>query len=105
MGASSLLDAGTTACSHVGVPPSTCRDLGRSVAAGGPPAWPRSCMGASMNPRSLVLIAFGVLVCCLPIQPGKAQDGGHGQGHAENHNMYKDWKRPDVGGSCCNART
>jgi len=49
-----------------------------------------------------------VLVCFLLTQPTKAQDdalGSHGHGHAENHNMYKDWARPDVGGSCCNAQT
>ena len=66
------------------------------------------------SPRALFeLIALGVLVCFLLTPPSKAQDGGpfddaqglHGHGHAENHNMYKDWKRPDVGGSCCNAQT
>lgn len=54
-----------------------------------------------------------MLVCFLLTPSSKAQDGGpaddaqgmHGHGHAENHNMYKDWTRPDVGGSCCNAQT
>jgi hypothetical protein len=62
---------------------------------------------------ALIAIALSVLVCFLLTQPSKAQDGGpfdyaqgrHGHGHAENHNMYKDWRRPDVGGSCCNAQT
>ena len=47
-----------------------------------------------------------MLVCFLLTPSSKAQDGGpsddaqgmHGHGHAENHNMYKDWTRPDVGG-------
>lgn len=28
-----------------------------------------------------------------------------GQGHAENHDWYKDLKQPVSGGSCCNALT
>jgi len=28
----------------------------------------------------------------------------HGEGHAQNHEMYKDWQRPG-GGSCCNAQS
>ena len=51
------------------------------------------------------LVAIGMLACFFITQPSKAQDGGHGHGHAENHNMYEDWKRPDVGGSCCNAQS
>ena len=32
--------------------------------------------------------------------------GGHyGQGHAENHDWYKDLKQPQTGYSCCNGRT
>ena len=62
---------------------------------------------SARSPRALfalIAIALGVLVCFLT-QPSKAQDGGRGHGHAENHNMYKDWNRPDVGGSCCSAQT
>ena len=57
------------------------------------------------NPRALLALALGVLACFLVTEPSKAQDGEHGHGHAENHNMYEDWKRPDVGGSCCNAQS
>jgi hypothetical protein len=32
-----------------------------------------------------------------------AQSGAHGDGHAQYHDIYKDWQRPDVGGPCCNA--
>jgi hypothetical protein len=35
----------------------------------------------------------------------RAQDGQHGQGHAENHDWYKDLKQPQTGYSCCNGRT
>src|SRR5260370_30233809 len=32
-----------------------------------------------------------------------AQDGHHGQGHAENHDWYQELKQPDTGYSCCNG--
>ena len=32
-----------------------------------------------------------------------AQDGRHGQGHAENHDWYKELKQPGTGYSCCNG--
>ncbi len=32
-----------------------------------------------------------------------AQDGHYGQGHAENHDWYKDLKQPGTGYSCCNG--
>ncbi|MEA2853907.1 MAG: hypothetical protein QOE02_3926, partial [Rhodospirillaceae bacterium] len=35
----------------------------------------------------------------------RAQDGHHGQGHAENHDWYKDLKQPQTGYSCCNGST
>jgi hypothetical protein len=41
------------------------------------------------------IAAFGV----------RAQDGHHGQGHAENHDWYKDLKQPQTGYSCCNGST
>lgn len=36
-----------------------------------------------------------------------AQSGaiGVGDGHAQHHDQYRTWGRPDVGGSCCNAQT
>ena len=33
------------------------------------------------------------------------RSGRHGDGHAQHHHMYRDWQRPDVGGSCCNAQS
>jgi hypothetical protein len=32
-------------------------------------------------------------------------DGHYGQGHAENHDWYKDLKQPQTGYSCCNGRS
>ena len=34
-----------------------------------------------------------------------AQDGHHGQGHAENHDWYQGLKQPGTGFSCCNGST
>jgi hypothetical protein len=31
------------------------------------------------------------------------RDGHHGQGHAENHDWYRELKQPDTGFSCCNG--
>ena len=36
--------------------------------------------------------------------PGEAA-GRHGQGHAENHDWYKQLKQPGTGFSCCNGTT
>jgi hypothetical protein len=37
---------------------------------------------------------------------GDLRSGGHyGQGHAENHDWYKDLKQPQTGYSCCNGRS
>ena len=65
------------------------------------------------------LSAFGfVLLSALRIASAnaRAQDahdhaqGGHaqgqrGQGHAENHDWYKELKQPGTGYSCCNGRS
>ena len=32
-----------------------------------------------------------------------APSGRHGDGHAENHDWYKDLKQPDIGSRCCNG--
>ena len=32
-----------------------------------------------------------------------AQDGTHGQGHAESHDWYQELKQPGTGYSCCNG--
>jgi hypothetical protein len=39
------------------------------------------------------------------INMAMAQSGARGDGHAQHHDMYKNWQRPDVGGPCCNAQS
>ena len=55
------------------------------------------------------LSALGFLLACafatVAAAGARAQDGQHGQGHAENHDWYKDLKQPQTGYSCCNGRT
>lgn len=46
-----------------------------------------------------------MLACAAIAVPVLAQDGYHGQGHAENHDWYKDLKQPGTGYSCCNGTT
>jgi hypothetical protein len=61
-----------------------------------------------------VVVSFVILVCVavgLRVQgPAYAQVpaddrelGQHGQGHAENHDWYKELKQPGTGYSCCNG--
>jgi hypothetical protein len=35
----------------------------------------------------------------------RAQSGHHGDGHAENHDWYRDLRQPDTGVSCCNGHS
>src|SRR5262249_43057524 len=35
--------------------------------------------------------------------PSTAPSGRHGEGHAENHDWYKDLRQPDNGSRCCNG--
>ena len=55
------------------------------------------------------LSALGFVLACafasVAATGARAQDGQHGQGHAENHDWYKDLKQPQTGYSCCNGRT
>ncbi len=36
-------------------------------------------------------------------RPFDYAQGRHGDGHAENHDWYKDLKQPDIGSRCCNG--
>jgi hypothetical protein len=49
---------------------------------------------------SLVLLGAGLAV---GLQWAFAQDGGHGRGHAESHDWYRELKQPGTGYSCCNG--
>ena len=58
-----------------------------------------------------VVVSFVTLVVCAAVglrvhaqdrQPAE-YSGQHGQGHAENHDWYKELKQPGTGYSCCNG--
>jgi hypothetical protein len=60
--------------------------------------------------RSVVVSFVTLLVCAAVGLRVHAQDrkpaeysGQHGQGHAENHDWYKELKQPGTGYSCCNG--
>lgn len=49
-----------------------------------------------------ITVALAVL-----LQIAKAHAEGpesHADGHAKLHDFYREWSRPDTGGSCCNMR-
>jgi len=57
-----------------------------------------------------VVVPFVILVCVAVGLRVHGQDrtpldsgGHHGQGHAENHDWYKELKQPGTGYSCCNG--
>ena len=57
-----------------------------------------------------VVVSFVIVVCAAVGLRVHAQDlkppehsGQHGQGHAENHDWYKELKQPGTGYSCCNG--
>ena len=60
--------------------------------------------------RSLVVSFITLLVCAAvglrvdaQVSPDDRGSGQHGQGHAENHDWYKELKQPGTGYSCCNG--
>ncbi|CAB4168038.1 hypothetical protein UFOVP860_89 [uncultured Caudovirales phage] len=48
-------------------------------------------------------ILLGALL--LWTDPVTAQTGAHGDGHAQQHDIYRDWQHPTTRASCCNAQT
>ena len=57
-----------------------------------------------------VVVSFVIVICVAVGLRVHAQDrkpaeysGQHGQGHAENHDWYKELKQPGTGYSCCNG--
>lgn len=50
------------------------------------------------NHASAALLYTLVALC---VQPAQAQDGHHGQGHAQHHDWYRALKQPGTGMSCC----
>ena len=50
----------------------------------------------------LVCVAVGLRVHA-QVSADNSAPGHHGQGHAENHDWYKELKQPGTGYSCCNG--
>ena len=50
-------------------------------------------------------IAARRVLCLLVLWPGLAVAQSNGHHHELHADHYSKWQRPDVGGSCCNART
>ena len=58
-----------------------------------------------MGMRAAGFLVTSALASGAMINMAMAQSGARGDGHAQHHDMYKDWQRPDGGGSCCNAQS
>jgi hypothetical protein len=62
-----------------------------------------------LRTRSVVVFVIVLLAVAVGLrvyaQDGRAgvTSGTHGQGHAENHDWYKELKQPGTGYSCCNG--
>ncbi len=60
-----------------------------------------------MKRLTLLLALLPLLGHSLAMAPSMAQSappsGRHGDGHAENHDWYKELKQPGTGYSCCNG--
>ena len=50
-----------------------------------------------------VAVSFVIVLAAAVGLRVQAQDGHYGQGHAENHDWYKELKQPGTGYSCCNG--
>lgn len=61
-------------------------------------------MNLSLLERIYGSVALLVIVYVLATS-ALAQSGAHGDGHAEHHDIYKDWRHPTTRASCCNAQT
>jgi hypothetical protein len=57
-----------------------------------------------MSFRSRSVVVSVALLASLSIGPRAfAQSGNHGEGHAENHDWYRELKQPGTNMSCCNG--
>ena len=54
---------------------------------------------------ALMLLPFALLPATVMAQsPSQSTPSGrHGDGHAQNHDWYKDLRQPDTGSRCCNG--
>ena len=50
-----------------------------------------------------LVLALSPLASPAALAQSSAPSGRHGDGHAENHDWYKDLKQPDIGSRCCNG--
>ena len=57
-----------------------------------------------LRTRPVVVFVIVLLAAAVGLR-AFGQDGRHGQGHAENHDWYKELKQPGTGYSCCNGTT
>ena len=63
----------------------------------------------NVSPRRLQHWPATVLAACLALAPVSTHSqstlpsGRHGDGHAQNHDWYKDLRQPDIGSRCCNG--
>jgi hypothetical protein len=53
--------------------------------------------------QSVVVVCLALVLTAFFSARVLAQDGAHGQGHAENHDWYQTLKQPGTGYSCCNG--
>ena len=54
--------------------------------------------------RSVVFALTFVIATAVGVR-AFAQSGNHGEGHAENHDWYRELKQPGTNMSCCNGTT
>lgn len=52
---------------------------------------------------SAILVVAGVAARAQDAHDHQQTQGQYGQGHAENHDWYRDLKQPNTGYSCCNG--
>ncbi len=59
----------------------------------------RRLTGGRMTKSSFLALATAGVFLCLP-----AWAQGHEEGHAEYHDVYREWKQPSNGMPCCNEK-
>jgi hypothetical protein len=63
-------------------------------------------MGGTLMPfriRSVVALSITLFISTAVGLRAYAQVGNHGEGHAENHDWYRELKQPGTNMSCCNG--
>ena len=60
----------------------------------------------TVRDRNIAMLFFAVLIISVAVaapRPARAQSGAHGDGHAEMHEVYREWK-DNRGYDCCDDR-